>query len=235
MREAELTPRLLCAANFVPAGARFADVGTDHAYLPVWLLQHGVIGRAIASDIREGPLSRARASARTYGCEDRMDFRLCPGLTGIGREEVDTVAIAGMGGEMIAGILDAAPWTREQDTCLVLQPMSSVPELRAWLAENGYRIRRERLVREGQRIYLVLLAGAGEQTMSAGECWVGCQDQALYDPLRGEYLRDRLGRLDRAVEGLKSSGHEEERLLEMEKLREEVSALLKQWESWHGK
>ena len=110
----ELTPRLRLLADWVPQDAKLADVGTDHAYLPVWLVLHGRVASAIASDLRKGPLERARETGRTYGAE-RIDFRLCNGLADIRPEEADAVAIAGMGGETIAEILAAAPWTRERD------------------------------------------------------------------------------------------------------------------------
>ena len=105
LRNMELSPRLRSVAELVPRGARFADVGTDHAYLPVWLLQRGVISRAVVSDLRQGPLDRARSTAEKYGLTSRMDFRLCDGLSAIRPEEADTIAIAGMGGETVAAIL----------------------------------------------------------------------------------------------------------------------------------
>ena len=100
----ELSPRLRSVAELVPHGAHFADVGTDHAYLPVWLILHGVIDKAIASDLRPGPLERARETAEKYSVADRIDFRLCDGLTGLRSEEANAIAIAGMGGETIANI-----------------------------------------------------------------------------------------------------------------------------------
>ena len=136
-RRIELSPRLRLAADLVPEGARLADVGTDHAYLPACLLMEGKIPSAIAADLREGPLSRARETAAEYGCGDRMAFRLCDGLSGIRPEETDAVVIAGMGGETIAQILEAAPWVRTRKIPLVLQPMSSIPELRQWLGEDA--------------------------------------------------------------------------------------------------
>ena len=104
----ELSPRLRSVAGLVPPGARFADVGTDHAYLPVWLLQQGIIEHALVSDLRPGPLDRARSTAARYGLAERMEFRLCDGLSGIAPAEADTIAIAGMGGETIAAILAGA-------------------------------------------------------------------------------------------------------------------------------
>ena len=106
----ELSPRLDAIARQVPQGARLADIGTDHGYLPVWLLMRGTIERAIAADLREGPLGRARKTARQYGQSEKISFRLCDGLTDIDPDEVDVITIAGMGGETIATILEAAPW-----------------------------------------------------------------------------------------------------------------------------
>ena len=103
-----MNKRLELIASILPHGRGFADVGTDHGYLPVYMAQHGYSGKIIASDINEGPLSTAVASARQAGVEDRICFRLCDGLDGCGSEELDTVVIAGMGGDTICGILDRA-------------------------------------------------------------------------------------------------------------------------------
>jgi len=147
-KELQLQPRLQCIASLVPQGARLADVGTDHGYLPVWLLQHGRIESAIASDINALPLDHARATAREYGVTERMDFRLCPGLAKIKAEECDAIAIAGMGGETILGILEAAPWTHEDVHTLILQPQTKIDLLRCWLCGHGYRFLSETLVRD---------------------------------------------------------------------------------------
>ena len=139
-------------ADLVPQGARLADVGTDHGYLPVRLLLDGKIQSAIASDLRAGPLSRASETARRYGIRDGLSLRLCPGLDGVTPGEVDCVSIAGMGGETIASILEAAPWTRS-GTLLLLQPMTAFPDLRLFLQRSGYEIFRERIAREGRRLH----------------------------------------------------------------------------------
>ena len=130
MRTVELTPRLRSVAELVPRGARFADVGTDHAYLPVWLLQQGRITGAVASDLRPGPLERARGTAEKYGLTGRMDFSLCDGLSGIQPDEVNTIAIAGMGGETIvdlgAGMPASAP---AHERPALPAPLASGPRL----------------------------------------------------------------------------------------------------------
>lgn len=195
----DLTPRLRAIAEQVPRGAKFADIGTDHGYLPVWLILNGVTGSAVAADLREGPLERARQTAAQYGVTEKLSFRLCDGLAGIVPEEADVIAIAGMGGDTIAAILDAAPWTRAPGKTLLLQPMTAQPELRLWLQSHGYAIRAERIAREGKRLYSVWTATAGEMPpLSPGELWAGRQSA---DPLRGEYLDYIAGKVSRALTG----------------------------------
>ena len=222
-------------AALVPAGTQFADIGTDHAYLPVWLLQHGVIDRAVAADLRQGPLERAKMTAEKYGQTQRMEFRLCDGLKGIHPDEAETIAVAGMGGETIASILSAAPWTKEQACRLVLQPMSAQPELRRWLQENGYRIEREVLVQEGRTIYTIFLVGAGAMPeLTAGERWAGRQQRGEIAPLRMDYLNHLLNQVERAISGLKKSSRSEDiyRLAEMEQVYVDLERMKKEWEAW---
>ena len=211
MRAIELSPRLQTVADLVPSGVCFVDVGTDHAYLPAALIQRGVIARAVASDLRRGPLDRARKTAERYGVTERMSFRLCDGLSGIKPEEAEYIAIAGMGGETISAILAAAPWTKLGERRLVLQPMSALPELRSWLQRAGYRIIRERLCREGRTIYTIMLAAPGEMPLlTPAECWAGRQEGGRQDPLRGELLADLLRRVERALAGISHSTRPED-------------------------
>ena len=199
MKELVLQPRLRLLADMVPEGARLADVGTDHGYLPVFLLQKGRIAGAIASDIVPGPLQHARQTATEYEVEG-IDFRLCPGLDAIGAEEADTIVIAGMGGDNIADILTASPWARE-GPLLLLQPMSKAEVLRAFLPEHGYCVEAERLVADKGKLYPILTVRGGAMSpATAAEAWGGFLLQK--DPLWGLYLEDRLLRLRRAVSGL---------------------------------
>ena len=205
--ELTLTPRLKTVAQQVAPGSRFADIGTDHAYLPVRLLLDGVIEHAIAADLREGPLARARETAARYDVMDKVSFRLCDGLTGIRAGEADTVAIAGMGGETIAMILEAAPWTKE-GVHLLLQPMTSFPDLRLWLQQNGYAIERETVAREGGRFYTVLsVMGGAMPALTPAELWVGRQSD---DPLRPDYLDYMAAKVSRALEGQRASQNRDE-------------------------
>ena len=215
-----LQPRLQLLADLVPQDARLADIGTDHGYLPVYLLQKGRIASAIAADIGQAPLDHARRTAQQYGVGDGLRFLCCDGLRGIGPEDADTVVIAGMGGETIVHILSQAPWTKAGSTLLLLQPMTKQEDLRRWLNENGYAQSAERLVRDKDYLYPVFTVFGGEQPpLSAGEIYGGVDIEV--DPLAGEYLDQRIRRLSQAEAGLlKGSGSENrQRAEELGKIR----------------
>ena len=227
-----LTPRLAMVAAMVPEEAKLADIGTDHAYLPAALVEAGRISDAIAADLRSGPLDRARQTVLEQGLEGQIELRLCDGLSGIGPQEVDTVVIAGMGGETIAAILEAAPWTREQNTRLILQPMSSMDDLRRWLAANGYAIEREDLAREGETLYTAWSVRAGEMSpLTPGQIVAGMNTP---HPLRGAWLDLWMGKVQRAREGLERSSREAAagRKQELKELYEELVSMKKEWEQW---
>ena len=228
----ELSPRLSMVAGLVPEGARLADVGTDHAYLPAALILSGRIPGAIAADLRQGPLNRARQTVQACGLTGRIVFRLCDGLKGIGPEEVDAVAIAGMGGETIAGILNAASWTREREVPLILQPMSSMSDLRLWLAGHGYRIATEELAKEGDTLYTAWSVRTGEMgALSPAELWAGRNSA---HPLRGEWLELWMRKVSRALEGLERSGREEAaaRRKELKAVRDGLTRMKEDWQGW---
>lgn len=232
MRGPELSPRLSMVGELVPVGARLADVGTDHAYLPAALILEGKIPWAVAADLRRGPLDRARTTVREYGLTGKAAFRLCDGLTGIRPDEVDAVAVAGMGGETIAAILSAAPWVRERDLPLILQPMSSFPDLRGWLQSNGFTIAEERLAREGDTLYTALLVRAGEMgPLSPAELWAGRNNR---DPLRGAWLDMWIARVRRALEGMAQARGEgvSVRKHELEEVLSGLIDMKEEWELW---
>lgn len=194
----ELTPRLQAIARQVPQGARLVDVGTDHGCLPVWLLLNGRVEKAIAADLRKGPLDRARETARQYGVERMLSFRLCDGLAAVAENEVDTVVIAGMGGETIAAILKAAPWVR-RGRLLLLQPMTGAPKLRRWLQENGFSILEEQIAREGEKLYSIWTVREGQmKALSPAEAWAGKNSR---DPLRLEYLDLVAAKAEKELQG----------------------------------
>ena len=232
MKHIELTSRLQMVANMIPDGAKLADVGTDHAYLPAALMLNHKLTAAIAADLRQGPLSRAKETVREYGLTGKIGFRLCDGLSGITADEVNAVSIAGMGGETIAMILQAAPWTRENNVTLVLQPMSSMDELRRWLQQNGYTIAEERLAREGDTIYTAMRVQAGAMSpMSPAEYCAGKNTNA---PLRGDWLEYWIKRTDRALAGVAQAKSEAvaQRKAELEEILAGLLAMKKEWDTW---
>ena len=227
----ELTPRLRQIAAWVRQGAHLADVGTDHAYLPVWLTLQGRVASAIASDLRRGPLDRAQETGRRYGVGDRITFRLGNGLAAVAPEECDTIVIAGMGGENIAQILAGAPWTADGRHTLLLQPQSRAEILRSFLAEHGYTIRREALVRDRGFLYPVIEAAAGKMTLTLGQLWGGAD--LLYDPLGDRYLIERIIQLQAVVAGRNRSAAPEAQA-QGDAVRAIIAELMTMREEWRN-
>ena len=145
----QLGPRLALCASLVREGSTLCDVGTDHGYLPIWLLKTGKIPKALACDINPGPLEAARRDGAKYGVGEELSFRLSDGLEAVSPEEAEDIAIAGMGGELILRIVTQAPWLRDPQKRLILQPMSSVPELRLGLRDLGFAVLQEEAVEDG--------------------------------------------------------------------------------------
>lgn len=159
-----LDGRLSVCASLVRKGAKLADVGTDHAYLPVWLAKNGLISSAVASDVREKPLRSGAENIERFGCGDIVTTRLCSGLDAVLPDEADDIVIAGMGGELIARIIDGAPWLRDGSKRLILQPMTKEFHLRRYLCCNGYKIISETPCAHGGKHYTVILAAFTGET-----------------------------------------------------------------------
>ena len=206
-----LSPRLQAIAALVPKGTRVADVGTDHGYIPIYLLQSGICSAAVASDVREGPLQSAVRSAEALGLEDRISFRLADGLRKVQPDEADTVIIAGMGGETIIHILSEAPWTKEEGKLLILQPMSKQSLLRRWLTQSGYVITAEKLISDSGTVYTLLTACGGEaRRLALAEEHTGSFDLVGEEPLLESYLKDEIAKVRRALEGVSHSARDED-------------------------
>lgn len=221
-----LSKRLYCLASKVEKGSIVADVGTDHGYIPAWLIQNGICEHAIASDIKSGPLQTAIKTAESAGVNDKIDFRLCPGLDAYSPDEFDTAIIAGMGGETVIGILEACPWTKGKK--LIIQPQSKIVELRKWIAENGFEIKDAELVYDTGRIYLVWIVSGGKSIFSENYII----DQQLIekrDPLLASYLDGIIKRELKILKGMEKGANisEEEISIQtatinnLKKLREE--------------
>lgn len=154
----KLSKRLAAVASFVTDGNVLADVGTDHGYVPIYLLQEKHIPRAIAMDINPGPLQRAKEHVALYGLEDYIETRLSDGVAALKPKETDTVLVAGMGGGLVIHILETGKEVCMQAKELILQPQSELERVRAYLWSNGYVILEENMVLEDEKFYPVLCA-----------------------------------------------------------------------------
>lgn len=160
----KLTPRLQAIAEFIPPGSVVADIGTDHGYLPVYLLQEQICHHAVAADVNEAPLEQARETVAAFNCLKKIDLRLGNGLQVLQEEDnIDTVVIAGLGGHTIASILDEGRSRLKRVKRLILQPMNEAGYLRLYLAENGFALVQETLVMEGRRLYEIIMAAPGKE------------------------------------------------------------------------
>ncbi len=158
MKRVPLDERLRTAADLVRQGAVFADIGTDHAYLPVFLCEEGRIKRAIAADIGRGPLASAQKHIDEHGLTKKIRTHLADGLTGLAEEGLTDIAICGMGGEMIASIVERAPFLQDKSIRLILQPMTRAADLRYFLARWGFAIVEERLCFAAGKYYFCFAA-----------------------------------------------------------------------------
>lgn len=164
-----LGPRLALCAQLARPGKILIDVGTDHAYLPIWMLLSGQIPRAVACDINPGPLNSAALHARRYGVEDRLALVRSDGLEALGPQDGEEIVIAGMGGELILRIVSRAPWLQAPEKRLVLQPMSNPARLRLGLSALGFRVLEERAVEDSGKVYSAFSAEyAGEPQPDGG-------------------------------------------------------------------
>ncbi len=157
--EKHLSARLACVASLVPAGARVADIGSDHAYLPAALVLDGKINFAIAGEVVKGPYENAVHEIKDHQLEGQVIPRLADGLAAIEpADKVDTITIAGMGGSLIASILEKGKNKLTEIKRLVLQPNVGESQLREWLMNNHYQIMTEKIIEEDNHIYEIIVA-----------------------------------------------------------------------------
>ena len=201
-----MNKRLNCILAHIPPGKGIIDVGTDHGYLPAALAQNGYPGRIFASDLRPEPLNAARRTAQSAGLSGRIEFLLCDGLDACPREAVDTIVIAGMGGDTICGILDRAEWCMAEDYTLLLQPMTHPEVLRYWLVNNGFGLTDEDLTEDGGFLYALFSARFGGQThLTEAELFTGSRALLRAHPLFPAQLRRQRERMETRLRGLRSA------------------------------
>lgn len=209
----ELTERLLAAASFVRQGAYLIDVGTDHAYLPIYLAENGKISFATASDINEGPCKSARGHIAENGFEGKIEVRLANGLEGHCARGKTDIVIAGMGGALICEILGKADFIRQEGVRLILQPMRNAADVRAYLLREGFAIVDEALAREEERIYEIICAeycgercAADALTLLLGEKNVAKRKENR--ELFADFCKKHAAALRKKIDGMKKGGAE---------------------------
>lgn len=201
-----LSKRLCVAADFVRDGVFVVDVGTDHAHLAIELIRRGRVKGVLACDVAEGPLANAARSIEAAGMQGHITLRQSDGLLSVQPQEADDIIIAGMGGDLIARIIADAPWLREGERRLILQPVTSADDLRDRLCEMGFEIVTERAVYDGGRLYTVMLVVYGGKPCSYGPeyRYIGRVD--LSTPEGRDYALRQISRLRRHADSLNNAG-----------------------------
>ncbi len=218
-----LTPRLEAIAGLVPECGTAADIGTDHAIVPVRLIETGRAKRVIASDVREGPLAAAGRTIAAAGMGDRIETRLGSGLSTLASGEAETVIIAGMGGLLIRDII-GADMEKARGARLVLQPMYQQAELREYLSQNGFAVTREILAAEGFRVYNLICAEAGEPREYKRALDYHIPPELYKDPEIGRLINKKKREFNKIAAGLKRAENaDSERLKRVEILIEQIN------------
>ena len=212
MKRIKISPRLLTAASMVPPDSHVIDVGTDHAYLPIYLLLSGKVRSASASAINEGPIAAARSNAEKYGVAERLELYLSDGLKecNVSAKCFNCIIICGMGGELISSIIENTPEIKHPGTSFVLQPMTRAEQLRLYLSENGFSIKDEKLVRDSGKIYQCISAEYTGKTYSLSLAQLLCGPIIMQkyhsDPLRKEFIHSTIANLQKIADGKSCSG-----------------------------
>lgn len=224
-RDFSIDERLSLCASFVRNGTRLADIGTDHGYLPIRLALDGKIESAVAADVRIKPLQSAESNIEKYGVKN-VKTVLSDGLKNVSPEDAYDIVIAGMGGELIASIIENTPWICEDNRRLILQPMTRADSLRSFLCANGFNIIYEKACVCSKKVYSVIVS---EYDGKIRECYpIFKYLGLLIDEVgleRDMYIESVIIKLKKKINGLKKSGKlDEAEIFELE-LKEVESCL----------
>lgn len=210
MLKITLDARLSAAASLVRIGSVVADIGTDHAYLPSFLVQNGICPSAIAADIREMPLESAKRTINACELGDRIKTVLSDGLDEIKKGECDDVVLAGMGGELIVSILERTPWISDSSVRIIAQPMSHHEDVRRFFYENGFEIIGEVCAEDKRHCYCVIAAQyIGKKIeFSPAKIYVGTLGDKT-DECTNKFLDKQFSRIKKRYDALCASNKDE--------------------------
>lgn len=211
----ELKPRLRMVYASVPCNSVVADIGTDHAFLPIALINGGRAKKVIACDINKGPLSVAAKNVESAGVGN-IELRLSDGLEKVMEGEIDVVTIAGMGGDLISEIITKTEWLKKCKTKLILQPMSSSDSLREGLNNNGFAILSEKAVIDSGRVYSVIVAQYSGQVaaLNPAKKYIGELDKDLSDAAT-KYIKQQFERISECIKNIETVERRRALYLEM--------------------
>lgn len=207
----KLTQRLMTIAQMIGKCDTVADIGTDHGYIPIYCVSNSMANSAIACDVNQGPLDIANENIIRFGLEKNITARLSDGLQGLKKNEADVIVIAGMGGLLINHILEEGKDVIDSSVRLILQPMLAQKEVRKYLYESGYDITKEKIAKEGAKLYNVIEAKKvdGKVSYSDFDIVVG---KRLYEE-KGElfdlYAQSRMNTLRKIINGISGSKSKE--------------------------
>ena len=207
MSTIRLDPRLSAVASLVRPGNRLLDIGTDHAYLPCFLVQRGICPSAAAADLRKGPLENAGATIADCGLEAQVQTLLSDGLDAFLPQTDCTVVFAGMGGLLIAELLERTSWVRDGSVQIVAQPMSHAEDVRRFFFENGFALEKEVCAADGKHVYCAMAAHfTGEVTTPTPALPYGGLLFGANDPAAVRYLEIQFARLKKRRDALEKAG-----------------------------
>lgn len=223
-----LKGRLKLIADKVPECKVVADIGTDHAYIPVYLIQQGKCNKAIASDVKKGPVAVANRNIASYKLQDIIETRLGSGLSTISRGEADAAIIAGMGGTLLAGLLEDDCERTLELSALILQPMNDLDIVRKWLYDHKFDIYDEELVAEGDKIYCVIAARYDGEYRAYEEFQLHVGQKLIdkNDPWLLPYCEIKVGQINRVLRQLEDMKDNESLNIYYSELKSEYLLLI---------
>lgn len=217
-----LSSRLKMAAEMVRKGVIAADIGTDHAFLPVYLVLNGVCPSVLASDINSGPLKNAADTVKSFSLESKISLRLSNGLNNIFENEAQDFIFAGMGGTLIARLADEAGWLKNESKRLIIQPMTRAEDVRQYLCENGFKILTENAVEEDGRVYIAMCAEYDGIERSFSPAYFYCGELNTENPAAKKYINAQINRLKKKAEALKHAEKNEDEVILLNRIINEM-------------
>lgn len=209
-----ISKRLELVASFVPQGSILLDVGSDHAYLPIELVERGQIEAAIAGEVVEGPYQSAVKNVEAHGLKEKIQVRLANGLAAFEEaDQVSIITIAGMGGRLIATILEEGLEKLANVERLILQPNNREDDLRIWLQEHGFQIVAESILEEAGKFYEILVVEAGQMKLSASDLRFGPFLSKEISPVFVQKWQKEAAKLEVALSQIPEKNREERQVL----------------------